>query len=242
MMVPQTQRPRRSFHVLAAIAVILVAIFAAGCGGDNGSDNGSDSDTSSESSSSDSSEGGGTDDAALDEKVAERADSYDAPPTEKLEAGKKYVVELDTSEGPITIDVDPKAGPIAAANFVFLVKEGFYDGVKFHRVINEFMIQTGDPTGTGMGGPGYELKDDKVEGTYDRGVVAMANSGPNTGGSQFFIVQGGAVQLSPDYVIFGKVSGDESLKTVDAIATTEVDGEAPVEPIRINSAKLVDGA
>src|SRR3989344_7039796 len=102
---------------------------------------------------------------------------------------KSTKVILQTTLGDITIELD-KDMPITAGNFESLVKKGFYDGVIFHRVINEFMIQGGDPTGTGMGGPGYEIKDEFTKTNLDennRGTIAMANSGPNTGGSQFFI-------------------------------------------------------
>lgn len=229
---------RTMFLLLLLVTALLLA---AGCGSD-------DSDSDSKKSDDDAAqEGGGGDDADLDKDVAKRADSYDAAPTEKLDATKEYVVELDTDKGIVKVVVDPKAGPIAAANFVFLVKEGFYDGVKFHRILEDFMIQTGDPTGTGMSGPGYQIKDDPVKGKYERGVVAMANAGPDTGGSQFFIVHGADVQLPPDYSIFGKVTDKASLATVDEIAGVEVEpgpnGEpsSPTETVRIRTAKLVEG-
>lgn len=118
------------------------------------------------------------------------------------EATKK--VRIKTTLGDIVIQTDAKAGPNAASNFVYLVKQGFYNGTIFHRVIDGFMIQGGDPTGTGMGGPGYKFADDKVTGQYNKGVVAMANAGPNTNGSQFFIMVAD-VPLPPNYSIFGKV-------------------------------------
>jgi cyclophilin family peptidyl-prolyl cis-trans isomerase len=231
---------RTSLRNRCSLLLILVgatALLAAGCGGD---DNSSSSKKSSSSSSTKASKSDSTSTGNSEAEVAKRANSYDSPPSLKLDPKQKYVVELDTDKGTIDIDIDQKAGPIAAANFVALVKDGFYDGIKFHRVINDFMIQTGDPTGTGMGGPGYEIKDDKVTGEYSRGTVAMANSGPDTGGSQFFIVQGSAVQLAPDYAIFGHARAKD-MGVVDKIATIEVDGEAPVEDIKIKSAKLISG-
>ena len=233
----------RTLVLFLALAAALLLV--AGCGSD---DTDKDSSKKSDDSSQKETSGGGDSgsDADLDKKVAKRADSYKSAPSEKLDATKKYEVELDTDKGTIKIAVDPKVGPIAAANFVFLVKEGFYDGVKFHRILDDFMIQTGDPTGTGMSGPGYTIKDDDVKGTYERGVVAMANAGPDTGGSQFFIVQGSAVQLPPDYSIFGKVTDKASLATVDKIAGVKVEagpnGEpsSPTKPVRIRTAKLVD--
>ena len=113
-------------------------------------------------------------------------------------------VLIKTSLGTIEIQIDPKAGPNAASNFVYLVKQHFYDGLIFHRVIPGFMIQGGDPTGTGRGGPGYMFKDDPVSGSYSKGIVAMANAGPDTNGSQFFIMVAD-VPLGPDYSIFGHV-------------------------------------
>lgn len=118
-------------------------------------------------------------------------------------------VRIKTNLGDIVVQLDPKAGPNAASNFVYLVKKGFYNGTIFHRVIDGFMIQGGDPTGSGMGGPGYRFADDKVTGSYAKGTLAMANAGPNTNGSQFFIMVAD-VPLPPNYSIFGKVvSGQE---------------------------------
>jgi cyclophilin family peptidyl-prolyl cis-trans isomerase len=113
-------------------------------------------------------------------------------------------VRIKTNMGDIVVQLDPKAGPNAASNFVYLVKKGFYNGTIFHRVIDGFMIQGGDPTGTGTGGPGYRFADDKVTGSYAKGTLAMANAGPNTNGSQFFIMVAD-VPLPPNYSIFGKV-------------------------------------
>jgi cyclophilin family peptidyl-prolyl cis-trans isomerase len=223
----------RSPRILVLLLIVLVALFATACG----SDSSDDSDTGKEETSDASGGGESEDSGDIDAKVAERADSYDSPPGKPLDADKEYVVELDTTEGPINITIDQKAGPLAAANFVALVEDGFYDGIRFHRVIDGFMVQAGDPLGTGTGGPGYTIKDDPVVGDYEPGIVAMANAGPDTGGSQFFIVQGEAVQLPPDYVIFGRTDA-EGIETVNKIAAVEVDGEAPVEPVRINSAKL----
>lgn len=224
---------------LAALSLLLAA-----CGDDDSSKKTS-SDTTSDSSSQDSST---TDDdeGGADPDVASRADSYDAAPDLKLDPKEKYVVELDTDKGKIRIDIDQKAGPIAAANFVALVKDGFYDGIVFHRIVEGFMIQSGDPTGTGAGGPGYEIQDDPVNTEYEKGTLAMANRGPNTGSSQFFIVQGDGSQLSPDYSIFGKVQKD-SLDVVDELAAVETEdngqGEVsrPTKTVKITSAKLVEG-
>jgi cyclophilin family peptidyl-prolyl cis-trans isomerase len=128
---------------------------------------------------------------------------YDAAPELTIDLDKSYSATLDTNHGEIVVEFDAVRSPQAVNNFVFLAREGFYDGVIFHRVIEGFMIQGGDPTGSGTGGPGYRFRDE-IEGTgsYDRGVVAMANAGPNTNGSQFFICHNDA-GLPHSYTIFG---------------------------------------
>ncbi|MBW3666012.1 MAG: peptidylprolyl isomerase [Actinobacteria bacterium] len=138
-----------------------------------------------------------------------------------IDLGKRYQASLDTNHGPIEIGLLPERSPLAVNNFVFLARDGFYDGVIFHRVIENFMVQGGDPTGTGRGGPGYRFRDElEGEGNYGRGTVAMANAGPNTNGSQFFICHGD-VGLPHQYTIFGEVTS--GMETVDSIATTETD-------------------
>jgi cyclophilin family peptidyl-prolyl cis-trans isomerase len=118
-----------------------------------------------------------------------------------------------------TMKADLFAGdaPMTVNNFVFLASQGYYDGVTFHRVINNFMVQTGDPTGRGTGGPGYRFNDEPVKRQYLRGTLAMANAGPNTNGSQFFIVHKD-YQLPPNYTIFGQLT--DGLDVLDKIATT----------------------
>jgi cyclophilin family peptidyl-prolyl cis-trans isomerase len=131
-------------------------------------------------------------------------------------------VRITTEKGDIVIALYPDTAPLTVSNFVSLASKGYYDGLIFHRVIKGFMIQGGDPTGTGMGGPGYKFADElKDNHTYERGTVAMANSGPNTNGSQFFIMHQ-SVGLDHLYSIFGHVVS--GLEFVDAIATTPRDG------------------
>src|SRR5579864_5863573 len=137
-----------------------------------------------------------------------------------LDEGKRYSATLQTSEGALTIDLLADQAPNTVNNFVFLAREGYYDGVPFHRIIKGFMVQTGDPTGTGSGGPGYRFADEPVRLRYTKGIVAMANAGPNTNGSQFFIVHGDDVGLPPNYTIFGRVR--EGLDVLDKIANTPV--------------------
>lgn len=135
-------------------------------------------------------------------------------------------VRIKTSKGDIVIQLLPKEGPNAASNFVYLIKEKFYDGLTFHRYEPGFVIQGGDPIGNGTGGPGYRFADDKVNMSYDRGIVAMANAGPNTNGSQFFIMLDD-VGLPPSYSIFGKVI--EGMETVDKIRVGDVMTSVSIE-------------
>jgi cyclophilin family peptidyl-prolyl cis-trans isomerase len=136
------------------------------------------------------------------------------------------VVRITTAKGDIVVELYPDTAPVAVSNFLSLAKSGFYDGVIFHRVIKGFMIQGGDPTGTGRGGPGYqfddELSDDR---TYSRGTLAMANAGDDTNGSQFFIMHQD-YPLEHKYTIFGKVIS--GMEVVDAIAETPTDGNPPM--------------
>ena len=143
---------------------------------------------------------------------------YDSPPELTIDLDKTHTATLDTSHGEIVIEFDAASSPQTVNNFVFLANDGFYDKVIFHRVIENFMIQGGDPTGTGRGGPGYRFRDEiEGAGSYKRGTVAMANSGPHTNGSQFFICHTDA-SLPHSYTIFGKVTS--GMEAVDAIANS----------------------
>jgi cyclophilin family peptidyl-prolyl cis-trans isomerase len=156
----------------------------------------------------------------------------------------KHMVTLETSLGNIKIETYDGDAPKAAENFVKLAREGFYDNVIFHRVIDGFMIQGGDPTGTGRGGPGYEFEDELNPETesykrgYVKGAVAMANAGPNTNGSQFFILVAD-YPLPHDYTIFGRVI--EGQEVADAIAKVQTDaGDRPIEDVIISKATVED--
>ncbi|MCC7210389.1 MAG: peptidylprolyl isomerase [Candidatus Brocadia sp.] len=135
----------------------------------------------------------------------------------QIDPTKTYHATIETNRGTISIEFFPKNAPKTVNNFVFLVKEGFYDGLLFHRVISDFMIQGGDPTGTGRGGPGYRFEDE-VKGnplTHDTGVISMANAGPNTNGSQFFITHSPQPHLNGKHTVFGKVvSGQEIVNAI----------------------------
>lgn len=128
-------------------------------------------------------------------------------------------VKMITNKGDINLKLMPEVAPVTATNFVYLADIGYYDGLIFHRVINDFMIQGGDPTGSGMGGPGYQFGDEFVRGVeFDRkGLLAMANAGPNTNGSQFFITHVPTEWLNYKHTIFGEVLSEEDQKVVDSI-------------------------
>lgn len=155
---------------------------------------------------------------------------------------KEYFAVLTTSVGTIKIELDVKATPITANNFVNLAEKKFYDGTIFHRTIKGFMIQGGDPNGDGTGGPGYTFDDEPFEGEYTRGTVAMANAGPNTNGSQFFIMHKD-YPLPKNYVIFGKVT--EGFEIVDRIAEAPIkisatgENSQPVQPVIIKSVEIL---
>jgi cyclophilin family peptidyl-prolyl cis-trans isomerase len=148
-------------------------------------------------------------------------------------------VTLNTSEGPVSIELFDEDAPKTVSNFKELASQGFYDGVIFHRVIKDFMIQGGDPTGTGTGGPGYTFEDEINQHKVERGALAMANAGPNTNGSQFFIVTTGAAPwLDGKHTVFGRVT--DGMDVVDRIESTKTGpGDRPVDEIRIESVELV---
>ena len=150
------------------------------------------------------------------------------PPEMQIDSEKSYQAKMDTSKGMIELELYPEYAPKTVNNFVFLAKEGYYDGVKFHRVINDFMIQGGDPTGTGAGGPGYKFEDE-VKGNplkHETKVISMANAGPNTNGSQFFITHSPQPHLYGKHTVFGKVvnGGDvvDAIQQGDRIEKVEI--------------------
>ena len=148
---------------------------------------------------------------------------YASPPQMVVDPARSYAATIETSAGTMTAELFVAEAPRTVNNFVFLAREGFYDGVIFHRVIPGFVIQGGDPTGTGRGGPGYSFRDE-LEGQrkYRKGTLAMANAGPNTNGSQFFICLGD-LKLPHQYTIFGEVV--EGMEAVDAIAAIPTDSQ-----------------
>ncbi|WP_067143089.1 peptidylprolyl isomerase [Oceanivirga salmonicida] len=143
------------------------------------------------------------------------------------------VVVLKTNKGDINLELFEDKTPKTVKNFVDLIEKNFYDGVSFHRVINDFMIQGGDPTGTGMGGPGYEFEDEFVEGLVfdEAGLLAMANAGPNTNGSQFFITHTKTPWLNYHHTIFGKVLSDKDQKVVNSIIQGDIIEKAIIKKV-----------
>ena len=145
---------------------------------------------------------------------------------------------IHTSEGAIELELYPDDAPKTVENFLKLSRDGFYDGVIFHRVIPDFMIQGGDPTGTGMGGPGYEFEDEFNQHKVERGALAMANAGPNTNGSQFFIVTAEATPwLDGKHTVFGRVTS--GMDVVDQISEAPRDSnDRPNDPVSIERVEL----
>lgn len=170
---------------------------------------------------------------------------YTNPPPMTIDPKKTYIASIATDKGTMAVKLFASETPATVNNFVFLAHEGFYNNTIFHRIIKGFMIQGGDPLGTGMGGPGYKFADEKITRDYTRGIIAMANSGPNTNGSQFFIMHAN-YPLPQQYVIFGAIDPTDaaSLATLDAIAKAPVTdngtGEMskPVTPTVLQSIKI----
>ncbi len=161
-----------------------------------------------------------------------------------MAADPENTLYLELKTGRVVIELRPDLAPNHVARIKELVRQGFYDGLKFHRVIPGFMVQTGDPKGNGSGGPGYRFADEPVSRSYSKGIVAMANAGPNTNGSQFFIIHAAQYPLDPDYTIFGQVT--QGLETVDEIANSPVQdidgrkGSSPIEPIIVESVEITE--
>ena len=142
--------------------------------------------------------------------------NYSASPPMKLDSSKQYFATIETKKGKIALELFASDVPVTVNNFVFLAREGFYNYTTFHRVIPGFMAQGGDPTGTGRGGPGYSFTDEITEHLHNTGVISMANSGPNTNGSQFFITYNPQPHLNGNHSVFGQlVNGMDVLKTIE---------------------------
>ena len=167
------------------------------------------------------------------------ANQYASPPDMSIDPSTSYSATLHTNHGDIELSLFADRSPSTVNNFVFLARDGFYDGVIFHRVVPGFVIQGGDPTGTGRGGPGYRFADElDGPGGYRRGTLAMANAGPNTNGSQFFICLDD-VGLPHAYTIFGTVTA--GMDAVDSIAGAPRAGERPTQDCVISSVTITEG-
>ena len=170
---------------------------------------------------------------------ASKKQKFDSAPEMGIDPAKRYTATMSTSMGDMVIALDPARAPKTVNSFVFLALHHYYDGIIFHRIINGFVCQGGDPTGTGTGGPGYRFDDELPRpGQYEIGSVAMANAGPNTNGSQFFLISGpSGAGLPPQYSLFGKiVKGLDVLDTMQRVKTGG--GDRPVDDVVINSVTI----
>ena len=223
--------------VLVIMLILASGVFVA-CGNSGNSGGGPDAASTNASGSSSSA----SDSTETPGGQVSNPKHWSSPPAMQLEEGKDYQAILHTNKGDMTVDLLESDAPKTVNNFVFLAKQGYYTNVPFHRIIKGFMIQTGDPTGTGAGGPGYRFADEPVTRDYVRGTVAMANAGPNTNGSQFFIMHQDN-PLPKNYTIFGELI--DGFDTLDAIANAPVgpsrSGEmsTPKEPLTLESVEIV---
>ncbi|MFM9131244.1 MAG: peptidylprolyl isomerase [Actinomycetota bacterium] len=169
---------------------------------------------------------------------AQKTQKFPDKPEFGIDPQKRYTATMETSMGTIVIALDAINAPVTVNNFVFLAGYHYYDGIIFHRIINGFVCQGGDPGGTGTGGPGYRFEDEPVKNRYQIGSLAMANAGPNTNGSQFFLISGqNGVTLPPQYHHFGQVV--KGLDVVDAMQQVPTGrGDRPVTDVVINSVTI----
>jgi cyclophilin family peptidyl-prolyl cis-trans isomerase len=173
---------------------------------------------------------------------SEKRQSFDSEPPMIIDPEKRYTATMETSKGTIVIALDPLAAPRTVNNFVFLARYHYYDGIVFHRIIPGFVIQGGDPEGSGRGGPGYRFVDELPKpGRYQVGSLAMANAGPDTNGSQFFIITGAdGAGLPPLYSLFGAVvSGGDVVQAINAVGSSS---GTPSERVVIESVTIDEAA
>ena len=170
---------------------------------------------------------------------------WNSPPAIKIDTSKQYTATINTNLGDIQVQLFANEDPKTVNNFIFLANQGFYNGCKFFRIVKGFVIQTGDPTNTGTGGPGYQFADEPVTRNYLPGTLAMANSGPNTNGSQFFICLADlTTQLPKDYTIFGIVTSGmdvvQAIGDTPVVANPNMGGElsSPTQDVHINSVEI----
>jgi cyclophilin family peptidyl-prolyl cis-trans isomerase len=219
----------------------MLAFFVIACGNDDEPSPSADAPATTTETDSQAAKPGGCEQV---EAPAPKPDGGQKKPTAKLDPGKTYEIEIQTNCGAFTIRLDQKTSPATAASFVSLARKGFFDDTVFHRIVPGFVIQGGDPTGSGMGGPGYSTVDKPpADAAYTEGVVAMAKTAqeaPGTSGSQFYVVTGADAGLPPEYALLGKVS--EGLDVVKAIGELgDPATEQPLQPVVIQKATVSEG-
>jgi peptidyl-prolyl cis-trans isomerase B (cyclophilin B) len=210
-----------------SLLLLALVLSLAACGGDD------DAATTEGNAATTESSGSGSEDCDTVDAPEAKPDGGQTAPTGALEAGTTYRIVVQTNCGDFTITLDPKVAPKTSASLVSLAESGFFDGTTFHRVVPGFVIQGGDPTGTGTGGPGYQTVDAPPTDTqYTEGVVAMAKAGnepPGTSGSQFFVVTAPDAGLPPDYAVVGTVTeGMEAVSAIEALGTGDGPPSQPV--------------
>ena len=184
----------------------------------------------------------GTTECPAADGSSEQKRTFDGPPKMCIDVTKTYTAKVETTKGDFTIALDATKAPKTVNNFVFLARYHYYDGIIFHRIIKDFMIQGGDPEGTGTGGPGYEFADElPQQGEYQKYSVAMANAGPDTNGSQFFIITGAqGVSLPPSYSLFGKVT-PEGAKVIDELGVVKTgEQDRPVDEVSMKKVTITE--
>lgn len=229
---------RRHNYLKGFVLALLLAVTLAACGEEESFEDPTATNTTATETSP---AGAAVAPAEATQQEGSESMQWTSPPEMQLEQDKDYRATLHTSMGDIVVDLFETETPATVNNFVFLAQQGFYTNVPFHRIMKDFMIQTGDPTGTGAGGPGYRFEDEPVQRDYVQGTLAMANAGPNTNGSQFFITHAD-VGLQKNYTIFGEVV--EGFEVVDTIANVAVSASArgersvPNEPVTLESVEI----
>ena len=230
----------RSVVVRTAVALgAVLTLSLTACGSDKAPADTSSAPVASDAPAADAPASGASGCPAADGSATKRQSFESAPPM-CIDTAKTYVATMDTTKGSMTFELLDERAPITVNSFVVLARYHYFDGIGFHRVVPDFVLQGGDPEGTGAGGPGYEFADELPQaGEYKIGSLAMANAGPNTNGSQFFVISGTqGTQLPPSYSLFGQLI--EGQETVDAIAALGVGDGPPKEPVTINSVMITE--